>query len=65
MVAYCLESWQEVIIRGHHHADIVGALERESDEVRRQGDVDAFFLRIPLCPSRRVLEQPRYYGRSL
>ncbi len=48
MIAYGLEGRLEVAISGHDDADVVGALEREPHEVRRQSDVNTLLLTSPL-----------------
>ena len=44
MVTDDFEYRKQVIVRGHHHADVILALERELHEIDSQGDVYAFLL---------------------
>ena len=44
MVTDELEGWQQVIIGGHDHSDVVVAIDRKCYEVDRQGDVDTLLL---------------------
>ena len=48
IVSNGLESRQQVIVRGHHHTDVVSALECKSYEIDGQGNIDALLLRPPL-----------------
>ena len=57
MVSHGLESRQQVIVSGHHHTDVVGALDCKSYEIDSQGYIDALFLRLPL----RVSELSPYH----
>ena len=60
MVSHSFESRQQVIICGHHHADVVIALDRKSYEIDGQGNIDALFLR----PSLQVSELTLYHCSS-
>ena len=61
MGAYSLESRQQVVARGHHHADVEGSIHREPYKIKGQGDVDALFLGVPL----RIPELALYYRSSV
>ena len=44
MVAHGLMSWQQVIVRGHHHTGVVSALECKSREIDVQRHTDTLSL---------------------
>lgn len=44
MISHGLESRQQVIVCGHHHTDVVSALECKSYEIDGQGNIDALLL---------------------
>ena len=62
MVTDELEGWLQVAIGGHDHSDVVGAADRKSHEVDRQGDVDAFLLGSLVRPSSRISEGSGDHG---
>lgn len=57
MIAYSFESRQQVVVRGHHYADVVVPIHRKSYEIEGQSDVNALFLGAPL----RIPELSLYY----
>ena len=65
VIAYHLERWQHVSVRGHDHADIVGTVYRKLYEVDGQGNVDTLLLSWLLWPSAWVSEASRYYCRPV
>ena len=60
MVSHGFESRQQVIICGHHRANVVIALDGKSYKIDGQGNIDALFLR----PSLQVSELTLYHCSS-